>query len=52
MSEGFIQLLEDRALVTEGPIYLEENASDFIRFPNQEFIFRFSIKLSNESPEG
>lgn len=50
--QSFIRLLEDRALETEGPIYLEEIASDFIRFPNQQFIFRFSIKLSNEAPEG
>ncbi len=44
----FIQLLQDKSLETEGPIYMEEISNDFIRFPNQNYLFKFTIKIHNK----
>lgn len=41
----YTELLSRKEIVTEGPAYLEDLASDFIRFPNQENIFKMSIKV-------
>jgi DNA-binding transcriptional MerR regulator len=43
--QNFIQLIKDKSWKVEGSIYMDEISSDFIRFPNQEYIFKFSIKL-------
>jgi len=42
---AFLDYLKMSHLSTEGPLYVNDLASDFIRFPNQEFIFKLSIKL-------
>lgn len=45
--QNFIDIIKDKSLTTEGPIYMDEISSDFIRFPNGEFVFKFLVKLSN-----
>lgn len=45
----FMKMLSERKIVTEGPLYLEDLASDFIRFQNQELIFLLSIRCSTNS---
>jgi DNA-binding transcriptional MerR regulator len=42
--KNFMKFLSSENLDTEGQLYLEDLASDFIRFPNQEYIFKLSIK--------
>lgn len=42
----FIDLLKTKQCITEGPLYMEDFTNDFICFPNQELLFKFSIKLA------
>lgn len=48
MIHNFIQLVKDKSLETEGPIYMEEIANDFIRFPNQNYLFKLTVKIHNK----
>ncbi len=41
----YTQVMKDKLLKTEGPIYMDEISSDFIRLPNEEFLFKLSVKL-------
>lgn len=41
---SFIMLLSSKNMATEGPLYLDSIANDFIRFPNEEYVFKLSIK--------
>lgn len=41
---SFVKLLSFKQIATEGPLYLENIANDFIRFPNEECLFKLSIK--------
>ena len=43
----YIELLSRKEIVTEGPVYLEDLASDFIRFPNEENLFKMSVKVKS-----
>lgn len=44
---SFMDLLSSKLIGTEGPMYLDDLASDFIRFPNEEYIFKLSIKCKS-----
>lgn len=41
---SFITFLSSQHITTEGPLYLDSIANDFIRFPNEEYVFKLSIK--------
>lgn len=41
---SFFMLLSSKHIATEGPLYLDSIANDFIRFPNEEYVFKLSIK--------
>lgn len=41
---SFIELLSIKKIAVEGPLYLESIANDFVRFPNEEFLFKLSIR--------
>lgn len=41
---SFTMLLSSQHITTEGPLYVESFANDFIRFPNYEYVFKLSIK--------
>jgi DNA-binding transcriptional MerR regulator len=45
----FMRFLSYKQMITEGPLYLEGLASDFVRFPNQEYIFKLSIKCKKSN---
>lgn len=42
--QSFVTLLSTKQLVTEGPLYMDSIANDFIRFGNGESVFKLSIK--------
>jgi hypothetical protein len=42
--ENYMKLLSTKRLISDGPLYLYDTASDFISFPNQEVIFKLSMK--------
>lgn len=46
MMDEWMNFLVDKNIVTEGPLYLEDLASDFISMPENEIIFKLSIKIS------
>lgn len=41
---SFVNLLYSKQLATEGPLYMESIANDFIKFPNDEYIFKLSVR--------
>ncbi|QGU95786.1 hypothetical protein GOM49_12390 [Clostridium bovifaecis] len=41
---SFIMFLSSQHIAAEGPLYLDSIANDFIRFPNEEYVFKLSIK--------
>ncbi|MDF2941444.1 MAG: merR regulatory family protein [Herbinix sp.] len=44
---SFMDILSSKHIDTEGPLYVDDLASDFIQFPNQEYIFNFSMKCKS-----
>lgn len=48
MIKSFIQLISSQHLLTVGALYLDSIANDFVRFPNQEYTFKLSIKLGSK----
>ncbi len=44
---GFVERLLEKRLQAAGPLYMEDIASDFISFPNQEFLFKLSVMLQD-----
>lgn len=40
----FIELLSLKQIVTEGPLYIDSIANDFIRFPDEKCLFKLSMK--------
>lgn len=49
MIKAFIKLISSKHLITVGPLYVESIADDFIRFKNQEYVFKLSIKLGSKA---
>lgn len=43
---SFMALIHSHSLKTSGPLYVESIANDFIKFPNQENIFKLQIRLA------
>ena len=41
---SFVELLSLEQIVTEFPLYLDSIANDFIRFPNEDYLFKLSIR--------
>jgi hypothetical protein len=42
---AFLDLISNKNLITEGPLYVDSIANDFVQFPNRENIFKLSIKI-------
>lgn len=42
--DSFIKLLSSKQIVTDGPIYMDSIANDFLKLSNDEYIFKLSVK--------
>ena len=45
---NFVRMVSEQQFNTFGPIYMEEVAGDFIRLPNEECLFLFSIAIQTD----
>lgn len=45
--QSFLEYLKRNQLTTKGSLYIENIATDFIKLPNEEYLFQLSIQINN-----